>query len=239
MKICRKCRHSHHSGKCGSINDSNPLSQWVGSKSSSIVSNCPRCSTLTEKNGGCSQMKCKMCDYKYCWVCGCQTGYENKMHEIFEPLCQFWNSSLTGYDHSIVYRIFGSCFKNIPRTTTFVVMLVCPPIIYIIELIVGIFMAIFGAIKESKRYNNYCQYRIIKLSVWLILYTLSFCFRAAIGFIALVLYYPLFLLWISFIAYRNIKCRKLRGRDTLFKHKSPRTSSRIFNNRRFNNYDSG
>jgi len=42
------------------------FSKWLRQTSSKT---CPQCSTAIEKNGGCSHMTCKTCNYQFCWIC--------------------------------------------------------------------------------------------------------------------------------------------------------------------------
>ncbi|KAM3132755.1 hypothetical protein pb186bvf_015183 [Paramecium bursaria] len=41
------------------------------------TSNCPKCNVTIEKNGGCSEMTCQSCKYKFCWYCSNGIAYHN------------------------------------------------------------------------------------------------------------------------------------------------------------------
>ena len=95
-KICKKCRQSHDPGsKCNQTvdekdDDYRNFGNWVDQQRQSLVSNCPKCQTLTEKNGGCPMMNCQVCQYAYCWVCAC--GTKSNLHMFFiAPICEAWN----------------------------------------------------------------------------------------------------------------------------------------------------
>ncbi|ORY79475.1 hypothetical protein BCR37DRAFT_394195 [Protomyces lactucae-debilis] len=45
--------------------DDSETSNWI----SANTKECPKCTTTTEKNGGCNHMTCRKCKYEYCWVC--------------------------------------------------------------------------------------------------------------------------------------------------------------------------
>lgn len=44
---------------------------------------CPQCFVTIEKNGGCSHMRCRMCQYDFCWTCG--SFGKGNYHEAGKP----------------------------------------------------------------------------------------------------------------------------------------------------------
>lgn len=53
-----------------------------------VVKQCPSCSALCQKSGGCNQMKCANCGQNFCWLC-CQVVDGGTFPDHF----QFWNLS--------------------------------------------------------------------------------------------------------------------------------------------------
>lgn len=35
----------------------------------SLYKQCPKCSTIIEKNDGCNELKCLNCQFRFCWLC--------------------------------------------------------------------------------------------------------------------------------------------------------------------------
>jgi len=61
---------------------------------------CPGCSTMIEKNGGCSHMTCRQCSTHFCWMCGAhsKTGYPHYQGVPCVPASRINFSSL-GLSH--------------------------------------------------------------------------------------------------------------------------------------------
>ena len=43
---------------------------WLQDKAGCEVGSCPNCFSVIEKNGGCPDMTCHVCQYRFCWTCG-------------------------------------------------------------------------------------------------------------------------------------------------------------------------
>ncbi|KAJ3104040.1 hypothetical protein HDU97_009587 [Phlyctochytrium planicorne] len=72
--ICANCRTISHEGlSCEEFqkvkDDPNELAFLSWKKTNANVKDCPKCSTVLEKNGGCNHMTCSKCRSHICWVC--------------------------------------------------------------------------------------------------------------------------------------------------------------------------
>ncbi|TID30603.1 hypothetical protein CANINC_000758 [Pichia inconspicua] len=72
-KFCFGCNEASHS-PCPCIavkkwlkkcEDDSETLNWLESN----TKDCPKCSALIEKNGGCNHMTCRKCHWQFCWVC--------------------------------------------------------------------------------------------------------------------------------------------------------------------------
>lgn len=72
-QFCFGCNENTHS-PCPCIavkkwlkkcEDDSETLNWLESH----TKDCPKCSTLIEKNGGCNHMTCRKCHWEFCWVC--------------------------------------------------------------------------------------------------------------------------------------------------------------------------
>ena len=64
-KMCPKCREDAHGKKsCQEVQDRS-LRDWMNSKGAPKLANCPNCSALCEKIGGCPHMSCEVCQFKF------------------------------------------------------------------------------------------------------------------------------------------------------------------------------
>lgn len=140
ISICKKCRKHHDNSKCPE-DDFSPVDNWIGTKSTALVGNCPKCQSVIEKDGGCSNMTCKICKHHYCWIC--HSSLDSWVHNrCFEDLCQFWNTGYTGYSAHPLYNCLNPCFKRCPGLMNFLTLLIAPPFVYIAFVVMG-FFAIF------------------------------------------------------------------------------------------------
>jgi len=74
-KICNTCCGLYHEGKtCMEAIDVD----FVMYAKENEVKFCMMCKTVIVKENGCNTIKCAVCDYKWCWLCG--NEYDNK-HE--------------------------------------------------------------------------------------------------------------------------------------------------------------
>lgn len=71
-QICVKCKKESHDGlKCGEEKDGDSsLDQYINEQNGIKLNNCPKCSAIIEKSGGCPHMKCPICYFEWCWTCG-------------------------------------------------------------------------------------------------------------------------------------------------------------------------
>lgn len=79
-EFCCQCGElytkEHKRMKCGPYkkwkqshdNDVISLNQWRESRD--YVKSCPGCKSMVEKPGGCNEMQCTNCNFKFCWQCG-------------------------------------------------------------------------------------------------------------------------------------------------------------------------
>ena len=66
-KICNACHNPFHEGKtCIEAIDSD----FENYARENGVKFCMMCKTVVLKETGCNHMKCAVCDYEWCWVCG-------------------------------------------------------------------------------------------------------------------------------------------------------------------------
>lgn len=64
--FCSLCNQAWHGETpCDSDKEIKEFATYSGF----IVKKCPKCKTWTEKNEGCNHMKCKICNYNWCWLC--------------------------------------------------------------------------------------------------------------------------------------------------------------------------
>lgn len=72
-EFCFDCQYENHL-PCSCVTaakwikrcqDDSETVNWIESN----TQNCPRCSSLIEKNGGCNHMVCQHCSFKFCWIC--------------------------------------------------------------------------------------------------------------------------------------------------------------------------
>lgn len=64
--FCSLCNQAWHGeSPCDSDKEIKEFATYSGF----IVKKCPKCKTWTEKNEGCNHMKCKICNYNWCWLC--------------------------------------------------------------------------------------------------------------------------------------------------------------------------
>ena len=69
--ICARCRLVWHEGvKCSLIDDKEFTWEGMGDGKAGTANRCPKCKSPFEKVDGCMHMKCAMCEYEWCWVCG-------------------------------------------------------------------------------------------------------------------------------------------------------------------------
>jgi hypothetical protein len=73
--FCKQCGlHWHKGMNCQEAEDE-IYAEWAEGKQ---VSRCPKCRTRIEKISGCDHMRCTICGYYYCYICG--TNLSNKIH---------------------------------------------------------------------------------------------------------------------------------------------------------------
>eukprot|EP01130_Rhizamoeba_saxonica_P003905 TRINITY_DN1618_c0_g3_i1.p1 TRINITY_DN1618_c0_g3~~TRINITY_DN1618_c0_g3_i1.p1 ORF type:complete len:826 (-),score=122.69 TRINITY_DN1618_c0_g3_i1:505-2982(-) len=71
--FCALCSLEYHYGwTCEEalvligLDEDNKNKLWVEKNSKK----CPKCESNIEKNGGCSHISCRFCEYQFCWICG-------------------------------------------------------------------------------------------------------------------------------------------------------------------------
>ena len=65
-KFCFLCLKEPH-GKLACNN--NLDGSIVEFAKKNFIKKCPKCQMVTEKNGGCNHITCKICQYQWCWLC--------------------------------------------------------------------------------------------------------------------------------------------------------------------------
>jgi len=73
FSFCFSCQYEAHApASCDQVklwqkkcNDDSETGHWLGAN----TKDCPRCSVLVEKNGGCNHMTCRQCSHEWCWMC--------------------------------------------------------------------------------------------------------------------------------------------------------------------------
>ena len=136
--MCKKCKLNFH-GEKGSCQIKNKLEDWTKNKAGVEVGKCPKCQTLIEKNGGCPDMNCYVCNYNFCWTCGFES--DSFFHKI-----QI-DTSETGFLCVLVNKFTHNegmrnemWIKNmfIRYLLSFIAFLILPSLILAVVLIVGI-----------------------------------------------------------------------------------------------------
>ncbi|CAL9689442.1 unnamed protein product [Knipowitschia caucasica] len=91
LVFCRDCCQDYHLGACPAVEGEGPdigapltpqgfavdteaslRSRWDRDSLLFIKEStkpCPQCSAPVQKNGGCSHMRCPLCQAEWCWVC--------------------------------------------------------------------------------------------------------------------------------------------------------------------------
>eukprot|EP00043_Microstomoeca_roanoka_P013493 m.132093 g.132093 ORF g.132093 m.132093 type:complete len:514 (-) comp15767_c2_seq1:507-2048(-) len=72
-EFCFQCGQDKHTPVlCGMLQswlkkcaDDSETSNWLQVNTKL----CPKCEAVIEKNGGCNHMKCRKCNYDFCWIC--------------------------------------------------------------------------------------------------------------------------------------------------------------------------
>ena len=75
--ICPNCRDQAHLGFTCKENAEHHFKEWE-------IFYCPKCKVKVEKEEGCNHMKCLICEYEFCWVCG--NAYSNYHFLPFNPM---------------------------------------------------------------------------------------------------------------------------------------------------------
>lgn len=65
--MCKNCGFEWHEGKTCEQAKSEVFGDFL---TSDKATKCPKCNTIVEKNDGCMHMKCSVCSYEWCFVCG-------------------------------------------------------------------------------------------------------------------------------------------------------------------------
>jgi len=73
FSFCFSCHNEAHApATCDQVklwlkkcNDDSETGHWLGAN----TKDCPRCTVLVEKNGGCNHMTCRQCSHEWCWMC--------------------------------------------------------------------------------------------------------------------------------------------------------------------------
>lgn len=72
-EFCFDCQYENHL-PCSCLvaskwvkrcQDDSETVNWIEAN----TQNCPKCSSLIEKNGGCNHMVCQHCQFQFCWIC--------------------------------------------------------------------------------------------------------------------------------------------------------------------------
>ena len=118
---------------------------------------CPQCTALIEKDQGCPQMRCTICHFEFCWVCG--TESDNWFHKI-----QFGRSVFCSSFHLYILNSNSTSCNRMPlivaRFFFFLTFLVFPILFYLILTCLGPFI-ILGKIVDNvfkrRLVNQYCK----------------------------------------------------------------------------------
>ena len=86
--FCFEClKKSHGKLPCNENLDKN-LIEYA---KNNFVKKCPKCSIITEKNGGCNHITCTKCGYQWCWLCNNECNLNHfkegkcKGFQFFQP----------------------------------------------------------------------------------------------------------------------------------------------------------
>lgn len=75
--FCYFCGNDWHEGKKCSNKLDKEFEKWASSNS---IKFCPNCKHRVLRDGGCTEMKCPLCSYSWCWNCGNNMKDHNDYH---------------------------------------------------------------------------------------------------------------------------------------------------------------
>lgn len=93
---CSLCKLPSHGKVTCSQNPENKLNKWAGNVK---VHSCPKCNTKIEKDGGCPEMYCPICNFNWCWTCGFsrQHAFHQSIFFFYGFFCQIMNYFSFGF----------------------------------------------------------------------------------------------------------------------------------------------
>lgn len=72
--FCYFCGNDWHEGKKCTNKIDKDFEKWASNNS---IKFCPNCKHRVLRDGGCTEMKCPLCSYSWCWNCGTNTQEHN------------------------------------------------------------------------------------------------------------------------------------------------------------------
>jgi len=105
--MCFCCGEAWHKGISCSKNFERMYKFWAKDKN---IQKCPKCKIRVEKDHGCNHMKCTLCGYQWCWICGREYSENHFDSLLFGcPMLQF-TSSDWGFGRIFLYLLLITIF---------------------------------------------------------------------------------------------------------------------------------
>lgn len=165
---------------------------------------CPNCKFLMEKDGGCTHMKCAICHFEFCWICGMK--FYTHMHKYL---------TFDGIGCEIFGMIFEKQWNVCLKSILLVLLFILWPILFLIGSIAGgiaVSYKCFGQNNINSILDSLpccfkmCPfdgvgcvlYSLVCIVPWLVVYSLIFCillvFIVPLGLVYAALIYGILLL---------------------------------------------
>ena len=135
-EVCAKCYEKAHPEM--SCEEAKRLEgfAWdlVGDTDEGKASRCPKCHSPFEKAEGCSHMRCTVCHYEWCWVCG--MSYYSIVHygQFGGIVCEMIGSIALGK------RNRNCCEKLFMYI---ILLILLPFIVLLLSLLIGMLLSYF------------------------------------------------------------------------------------------------
>jgi len=144
QELCFKCSNEYHPGKtCDQIMD-DVYKEYAKSVD---LQKCPKCGTGVEKEEGCNHMKCAICKYEWCWLCGAK--YSKTHYAILNP---FGCAGLQSGNHRKEQwpKIKLVCWK-IMQFFLLIAVVCSMPLVYVAALIMMPYFVYYGTFERRRK----------------------------------------------------------------------------------------
>ena len=147
------------------------------------LNKCPQCHSLVEKNSGCPEMRCPICNYNWCWTCGLS---KNSIFHLIQ-LKHIETGQFCEYINSMNQR-----YKNLPYPIVIIcvfIYLLTMPILVIFPIIIfgipNLIKDVIHHIKYKKNSREWYMAFFILLAPFLAL--LAACYTIFMSFYYLLM----------------------------------------------------